>query len=243
MPTQSTLLTDAQWAALSPILPAEPTDAQPPNRQFIDGILWLSEGGHVWDSWPVELGDYKKAYKRAAEWGLQGIWGEVAALLPGTNRGIQALRAADEDYRSRDEDFPFLTEAQWTVITPLLPAEPQDSQPTNRQFVDEVLWLQFVGATWASWPTELGDSAQAILRAQEWVKQGIWGKIAETLTPATTLRRKLNAFQKSITEDDLIDAELLGQLRPTTRAAAANSTFRGTGQPTQEDSQYQQGEP
>jgi transposase len=240
MVTTTPLLTPQQWAAISPLLPAEPTDAQPPNRQFLEGVITLWLNGQLWKDSPPELGDYKKAYKRAVEWGLQGIWGKVAALLPATNPGRQVLLEADREVSEIEEDLPVLTEAQWAIITHLLPAEPRDSQPTNRLFVDGVLWMRFEGATWELWPTELGDSKQARIRAHEWAKQGIWVAIAATLSPTTTLRETLlekiaGAF---IDEGDLIDSKLLGQLRPTTRAAAANSTFMGTDQPTQEDSQY-----
>jgi transposase len=186
---------EAHWAAISPILPAESTDAQPANRPFVEGVLTLWLGGMLWEDSPAELGDYKKAFKRAVEWGIQGIWGKVAALLPSTNPASQVFKKADSEFRANEEDLPFLTEAHWVFIPCILPAEPTDAQPTNRLFLDGVLWMLFEGATWESWPTELGDSMKARIRAQEWSKQGIWAKIAATLPPNTTLRQTLLEIQ------------------------------------------------
>jgi hypothetical protein len=81
MDPKTPLLTDEQWAAVAPLLPAEPTDAQPTNREFIEGVwtAWLSGG--IWPAWPQELGDYKTAYVRAVEWQEQDIWANIAALV------------------------------------------------------------------------------------------------------------------------------------------------------------------
>ena len=48
-------LTDAQWAALAPLLPARPVRGRPPKwtrRQLIDGIRWRIRIGSPWADIP-----------------------------------------------------------------------------------------------------------------------------------------------------------------------------------------------
>jgi hypothetical protein len=78
------LLSDRNWASISPLLPARPDDdSQPGNMLFVEGIVRTWLGGGLWDAWPEdELGDYKKAYQRTIEWVNLGVWGKMADRLP-----------------------------------------------------------------------------------------------------------------------------------------------------------------
>jgi len=86
------LLTEKQWAVISPLLPARPEESQLGNLLFIEGIhnVWLSGG--LWDAWPDDLGDQKKAYQRTMEWAKQGIWAKIAARLSPFSKAGLILR-------------------------------------------------------------------------------------------------------------------------------------------------------
>lgn len=187
------VLTDAQWAVIAPVLPTEPAEPQPANRLFFEatGILWSH--GALWEAWPAELGDYKKAYRRAMQWGIDGIWAKVAPLLPDTSSMRGPLQKALSEFEAFSEDeYPFLSDFQWAIISPILPPEPEGSQLSNQDFVEEILWMRIGGHV--SWTGKAGSSAVAMQRVKEWQTQNVWVILAAGLPPKSIIRQEFLAL-------------------------------------------------
>jgi transposase len=77
-------LTDAQWAALEPLLPAGRKPGRPPvwtKRQLIDGIRWRVRAGAPWRDVPVEYGPWQTVYGLFRRWQRDGTWRAVLTGL------------------------------------------------------------------------------------------------------------------------------------------------------------------
>jgi transposase len=77
-------LTDGQWAALSPLLPAGKRAGRPPKwtkRQLIDGIRWRVRVGAPWRDVPECYGSWQAAYALFRRWQLAGAWQQVVTAL------------------------------------------------------------------------------------------------------------------------------------------------------------------
>lgn len=115
-------------------------------------------------------------------------------------------------------DFDRLSDSEWTVIEPLLPALPvakPDSDFRDRDFIDSVLfWLaaRDRGFGWAALPKELWPASSREHRWRRWIALGYWGTLAAALRDDDRLdpRRRL-AFHRIA-----IDAEARN-LRAETR--------------------------
>ncbi|MGA5499365.1 IS5 family transposase [Streptomyces cinereoruber] len=80
------VLTDAQWARIEPLLP----DRTPrrggrwrDHRQVIDAIAWKYRTGSPWMDLPAEFGSWKGAYSRLRNWAIDGTWERVFITLLG----------------------------------------------------------------------------------------------------------------------------------------------------------------
>lgn len=77
-------LTDAQWAALAPLLPAPPVRGRPPKwtrRQLIDGIRWRIRIGSPWRDVPAEYAPWQTIYGLFRRWQRDGTWDTILAAL------------------------------------------------------------------------------------------------------------------------------------------------------------------
>ncbi len=77
-------LTDAQWAVLQPLLPADIRPGRPPSwtkRQLIDGIRWRVRVGAPWRDVPVCYGSWQAVYSLFRRWQRAGIWQRVVTAL------------------------------------------------------------------------------------------------------------------------------------------------------------------
>ncbi len=77
-------LTDAQWAALEPLLPAGKKAGRPPKwskRQLIDGIRWRVRVGAPWRDVPACYGSWQAAYALFRRWQRAGIWARIVTGL------------------------------------------------------------------------------------------------------------------------------------------------------------------
>jgi transposase len=70
-------LTDAEWAHIAPLLPAEPPQAGTrPNREVLDRVLWVVGKGRRW----TDLGEGHEAVRRKfGRWAHLGVWQRLAA--------------------------------------------------------------------------------------------------------------------------------------------------------------------
>ena len=79
------LLTDAQWARLSPLLPGQersPGTTAKDTRLFVEAVLWRARCGVSWRDLPVErFGPWHTVYARFRRWRQAGVWPQVLAQV------------------------------------------------------------------------------------------------------------------------------------------------------------------
>src|SRR3954466_4832117 len=88
------VLTDAQWAALEPLIEACRPRGKTPHhdlRRTIEAIIWRHENGAKWRSIPPELGPWWMAAQTFNRWGHLGVW---ERLLEAAQAGGVALGMA-----------------------------------------------------------------------------------------------------------------------------------------------------
>lgn len=77
-----------------------------------------------------------------------------------------------------------LTERQWKLLIPLLPAQkPETGRPNNdhRTMINGMLWILRTGAPWRDLPSRYGRWETVAGRFYRWVKSGHWQKILQSL--------------------------------------------------------------
>jgi transposase len=77
-------LTDAQWAALEPLLPIGRKPGRPPKwtkRQLINGIRWRIRVGAPWRDIPLVYGPWQTVYGLFRRWQRDGTWKRILAGL------------------------------------------------------------------------------------------------------------------------------------------------------------------
>jgi transposase len=75
-------LTDVQWAALEPLLPAPSVQGRPPKwtrRQLINAIRWRIRVGAPWRDVPVEYAPWQTVYGLFRRWQRDGTWDRILA--------------------------------------------------------------------------------------------------------------------------------------------------------------------
>ena len=73
-----------------------------------------------------------------------------------------------------------LTEAQWTILGPLIEAcRPKGkTQPRDlRRTISAILWRHENGAKWRSVPAELGPWSRAAQTFIRWARLGVWERL------------------------------------------------------------------
>jgi len=77
-----------------------------------------------------------------------------------------------------------LTDAEWRIVAPLLPAErSRKSRPShdNRQFMNGMLHVLRVGCPWRDMHERYGKWNSVYVRFRRWAEQGVWDVLLETL--------------------------------------------------------------
>lgn len=67
--------TDAEWAVIGPLLPAERGhDCRPAgdNRPFFDGMTWMAKSDARWRHLPDEYGKWNSVFRRYRRWAKRG---------------------------------------------------------------------------------------------------------------------------------------------------------------------------
>jgi transposase len=81
-----TVLTDAQWQRIAPLLPGkkgDPGRSGDDNRRSLEGILWIVRTGAPWRDLPKHFGKWFTVWKRFRRWALNGVFERVFKALSG----------------------------------------------------------------------------------------------------------------------------------------------------------------
>ena len=113
--------------------------------------------------------------------GLTKRWRLAAGLRNEPPGKLSARKNPSRPQRSRPKR---LTDEQWALVRPLLPAQrgrigrpPLD----HRRVLGGILWVARTGSSWREMPEEYGKWESAYRRHELWVKQGLWQRILRTL--------------------------------------------------------------
>ena len=72
-------LSDGQWAKIGPLLPSEkpgPNGGRPPapNREVLEGILWILRTGARWQDLPPRYPSPSTCWRRLRRWAEEDLW-------------------------------------------------------------------------------------------------------------------------------------------------------------------------
>ncbi len=84
MHADRTLLTDAQWGRLSPLLPGQahsPGVTANNTRLFVEAILWRLRCGVPWRDLPERFGPWHRVFVRFSRWKHSGVWAKALTAL------------------------------------------------------------------------------------------------------------------------------------------------------------------
>ena len=88
-------------------------------------------------------------------------------------------------------DRKILTDAQWSLLEPLLPGKPGDpgqQAKDNRLFIEAVLWVLRTGAPWRDLPVELGNWHTTFVRFRRWTQSERWDGLLQYVSADPQLR-------------------------------------------------------
>ena len=89
-------LTDEQWNAIEPLLPApHGRRSGRGDRNFINAVVWIAKTGAPWRDLPERFGPWKTVYNRFLSWAQKDYWlgifrglclndEDIAAILDGS---------------------------------------------------------------------------------------------------------------------------------------------------------------
>lgn len=80
------VLTDEHWERIAPYFPQHPPSPRggrprAPDRECLEGILWLVRTGARWQDIPVGLPSGSTCWRRLQEWAGEGVLEQIHALL------------------------------------------------------------------------------------------------------------------------------------------------------------------
>ena len=77
-------LSDAQWAAIAPLLPMVHTGPRRvDDRRVISGVIHRFREGCRWRALPDEYGPYTTVFNRYNRWSQRGLWQKIFTTLVG----------------------------------------------------------------------------------------------------------------------------------------------------------------
>ena len=88
-------VSDAEWALIGPLLPAERGRGCRPsqdNRLYFEGMLWMARTGSQWRHLPDEYGKWNSVFRRYRRWVEMGVFD---ALLETLSEMVERDTSAD----------------------------------------------------------------------------------------------------------------------------------------------------
>jgi len=80
------VLSDAQWEQVSPLLPGkvgDPGRTGTDNRLFLEAVLWIVRTGSPWRDLPETFGNWNSVFQRFRRWALKGVFETIFKSLSG----------------------------------------------------------------------------------------------------------------------------------------------------------------
>lgn len=78
-----------------------------------------------------------------------------------------------------------LTDFEWSVIAPLLPAKVRGvKRRDDRQVLNGIFWRLRIGAAWADIPARYGPHTTCVNRFNRWRRAGHWARILSSISEA-----------------------------------------------------------
>jgi transposase len=77
-------LTDEQWAVIEPLIPKQrpgPGRKRNPDRQTLNGILYVLKTGCPWEDVPRACGSPATCWRRFSAWSADGTWERMWRML------------------------------------------------------------------------------------------------------------------------------------------------------------------
>jgi transposase len=76
-------LTEAAWARIGPLLPADPRRGQAwrDHRTVLNGIVWKLSTGVPWRDVPERYGPWQTLHARLLRWQRDGTWERILGLV------------------------------------------------------------------------------------------------------------------------------------------------------------------
>src|ERR1051325_10505469 len=75
------MLTDAQFAVIEPLLPKQYRPPKYSGRQTLDAVLYMLSSGCTWRQLPKEYGHWHTIYTRFKRWSESGVMDRVLQKL------------------------------------------------------------------------------------------------------------------------------------------------------------------
>lgn len=86
-----------------------------------------------------------------------------------------------------------LTDAQWTILRPLLPPQGRIGRPrsNDRQTFNGICYVLRTGCRWSDLPIQYGSPATCHRRLSQWMTDGTWERLWEALLIMLSRQDKL----------------------------------------------------
>ena len=90
-----------------------------------------------------------------------------------------------------------LTDEQWQLIAPHLPARKRMGRPRadDRRTLEGILWVLRSGARWQDLPKEFGSPTTCWRRLREWEEAGVWETLWRAILASLEAKQKLDWAQ------------------------------------------------
>ncbi len=78
-----TILTDAMWERIEPLLSGKATDPgrTADNRLFLEAVLWRFRTGSPWRDLPPRFGNWNSTFRRFRRWVQKGLFDRIFNVL------------------------------------------------------------------------------------------------------------------------------------------------------------------
>lgn len=77
-------LTEQEWERVKELLPAENSGRgrpSKPNRDMLNGMVWIAKSGAAWRDLPERFGAWQTVYERITVWSNGNVFGKIFDIL------------------------------------------------------------------------------------------------------------------------------------------------------------------